>query len=75
MSGPQLFKELFHGFALALGFEDPAYFSRSFTRIMGMSPSEYRKREKTYASVLYSTDGFHTGRASLHPESVSTSRS
>lgn len=36
--------------SLALGFEDPAYFSRSFTRIMGMSPSEYRKREKAYAS-------------------------
>lgn len=34
----------------ALGFEDPTYFSRSFSRIMGMSPSEYRKREKAYVA-------------------------
>lgn len=29
-----------------LGFEEPAYFSRIFTKIMGMSPTEYRKRNR-----------------------------
>ena len=29
-----------------LGFEDAAYFSRIFTKIMGISPSQYRKKEK-----------------------------
>ena len=29
-----------------IGFEEPAYFSRLFAKIMGMSPSEYRKKEK-----------------------------
>ncbi len=28
-----------------LGFDEPAYFSRLFTKIMGLSPSEYRKEE------------------------------
>lgn len=32
--------------ASALGFEDPAYFSRLFTRIMGITPSAYRERER-----------------------------
>lgn len=31
--------------AMILGFEEPAYFSRLFTKIMGMSPSAYRKKE------------------------------
>lgn len=29
-----------------LGFGDPAYFSRVFTKIMGISPSAYRKKER-----------------------------
>ena len=32
--------------ATALGFEEPAYFSRMFTKIMGMTPSAYRKKER-----------------------------
>ena len=32
--------------ATAIGFEEPAYFSRLFTKIMGMTPSAYRKQEK-----------------------------
>lgn len=28
-----------------VGFEEPAYFTRIFTKIMGISPSEYRSRE------------------------------
>ena len=35
-----------HEIATLLGFEEPAYFSRLFAKIMGMSPSEYRKKEK-----------------------------
>lgn len=31
--------------ATKLGFEEPAYFSRIFTKVMGMSPSAYRKKE------------------------------
>lgn len=31
--------------AVKLGFEEPAYFSRIFTKIMGMSPSAYRLKE------------------------------
>ncbi|WP_321335263.1 AraC family transcriptional regulator [uncultured Bacteroides sp.] len=29
-----------------VGFEDPLYFSRLFTKTMGMSPSEYKSRQK-----------------------------
>jgi transcriptional regulator GlxA family with amidase domain len=29
-----------------LGFQDAAYFSRMFTKIMSISPSKYREREK-----------------------------
>ena len=29
--------------AYALGFEDPAYFSRRFKQLVGRSPSAYRK--------------------------------
>lgn len=31
--------------ATKTGFNEPAYFSRIFTKIIGMSPSEYRRRE------------------------------
>ena len=31
--------------ATHLGFEDAAYFSRTFTKVMGCSPSVYRKKE------------------------------
>lgn len=31
--------------ATKLGFEEPAYFSRLFTKVMGISPSAYRKKE------------------------------
>lgn len=34
--------------AVKLGFEEPAYFSRTFTKVMGISPSEYRKRESEH---------------------------
>lgn len=29
-----------------VGIEDPYYFSRMFSKIMGQSPSDYRKRQK-----------------------------
>jgi AraC family transcriptional regulator of arabinose operon len=29
-----------------LGYDDPLYFSRIFSKTMGMAPSEYRKKEK-----------------------------
>ena len=31
--------------AMRLGFEEQAYFSRVFTKVMGISPSSYRKKE------------------------------
>ena len=31
--------------ALRLGFEEQAYFSRVFTKVMGVSPTAYRKKE------------------------------
>lgn len=31
--------------ALELGYEDPLYFSKMFSRLMGVSPSEYRKNK------------------------------
>lgn len=34
-----------------LGFEEPAYFSRTFTKVMGISPSEYRRRESEHGVV------------------------
>lgn len=34
-----------------LGFEEPAYFSRTFTKVMGISPSEYRKRESEHSTT------------------------
>jgi AraC-like DNA-binding protein len=33
--------------ALTLGIEDQYYFSRMFTKLMGTSPNEYRKKVKT----------------------------
>ena len=33
--------------ALGVGFNDPNYFSRVFTQIIGISPSEYRRRFRT----------------------------
>lgn len=32
--------------ASKLGFDEPAYFSRIFTKVIGMSPSAYRQKEK-----------------------------
>ncbi|MDD5183934.1 MAG: AraC family transcriptional regulator [Paludibacter sp.] len=32
--------------SMSIGFEDPFYFSRIFTKTMGMSPSEYRIKKK-----------------------------
>jgi len=34
--------------SLALGFEDPFYFSRMFKKIMGLSPAKYRGQYKKY---------------------------
>jgi YesN/AraC family two-component response regulator len=31
---------------LKLGIEDPYYFSRLFTKIMGVSPMEYRSKKE-----------------------------
>jgi AraC-like DNA-binding protein len=36
-----------------LGFQDAAYFSRIFTKIMGVSPSGYREREKSSLNQPY----------------------
>ncbi|MBQ8423210.1 MAG: AraC family transcriptional regulator [Coprobacter sp.] len=35
-----------------VGFEEAGYFSRVFTNIMGISPSEYRKRERNNSATL-----------------------
>ena len=35
--------------AILLGFEEPAYFSRIFTKVMGISPSAYRKKESEHS--------------------------
>jgi AraC-like DNA-binding protein len=35
----------FNEIALRLGFDDPAYFSRIFNKVMGISPSVYREKE------------------------------
>jgi AraC family transcriptional activator of pobA len=37
--------------ALDLGFADPAYFSRFFTRRIGVSPRQYRKRADSAAAA------------------------
>ncbi|MBS7342321.1 MAG: AraC family transcriptional regulator, partial [Parabacteroides sp.] len=31
--------------AALLGFEEPAYFTKMFTKMIGITPSQYRKRE------------------------------
>lgn len=38
-----------------LGFQDAAYFSRIFTKIMGISPSKYREREKSSIIHIWPT--------------------
>lgn len=35
----------FYEIANLLGFDEPAYFTRTFTKVMGYPPSEYRQRE------------------------------
>ena len=35
-----------------LGFKDAYYFTRMFTKIMGLSPTDYRTRKKTSIPVL-----------------------
>lgn len=35
-----------HEISTRLGFDEPAYFTRIFTKIMGIPPSSYRRREK-----------------------------
>lgn len=37
--------------ATKLGFEEPAYFTRIFTKIMGISPSAYRKKESEHRQI------------------------
>lgn len=37
--------------ATKLGFEEPAYFSRIFTKIMGMTPSAYRQKESEHSTI------------------------
>jgi AraC family transcriptional activator of pobA len=34
------------GIAYELGFQDPAYFSRLFKKLVGMTPKEYRFRSQ-----------------------------
>lgn len=36
--------------AFKLGFDEPAYFSRIFTKVMGITPSEYRRQESEHAT-------------------------
>lgn len=38
--------------SLKLGFDDPAYFSRMFTKIIGISPSAYRKKESAHNTTI-----------------------
>jgi AraC-like DNA-binding protein len=38
--------------AISLGIEDQYYFSRMFSKLMGMSPMEYRKRNKSSPGAL-----------------------
>jgi AraC-like DNA-binding protein len=32
-----------------LGFDEPAYFTRTFTKVMGLSPSDYRRKESEHS--------------------------
>ena len=38
--------------ALDCGFEDPNYYSKIFTNIMGISPREYRKRFHKNSNII-----------------------
>lgn len=46
----------FFEIAEMVGFNEPAYFTRIFTKVMGMSPSEYRHREASNSSVHEADD-------------------
>lgn len=37
--------------SMKLGFEEPAYFSRIFTKVMGLSPSAYRTKESEHSTT------------------------
>jgi YesN/AraC family two-component response regulator len=37
-------KDTMTGIAMDMGFNDPNYFSRVFTRLVGNTPSEFRRR-------------------------------
>jgi AraC family transcriptional activator of pobA len=39
------------GIAYELGFQDPAYFSRLFKKLVGMTPKEYRQRTQAHATA------------------------
>jgi AraC-like DNA-binding protein len=41
-----------HEISFRLGFEEPAYFSRIFSKIMGISPSAYREKESERSTGL-----------------------
>lgn len=50
--------------AINTGFNDPNYYSRVFTKIIGISPSEFRKRFKTEKEMSMKK---HSGNSSFTP--------